>query len=217
VYKAPSRLWVNGYQVPLFPGQKLYACHTTSSGDNYAEKAGQVITKKNDSSQLGLKNLSGDTWTYLSDTGKPVSAGNGAVIPLNRISKIEFKKINGKISRPGETAQSEDGLYLLVKNYRLPLTGGQKLYACHVLSASDDAQTMMGEVVTNKKDPSLLGIRNLSDDEWFFTNPANNEKKGLKKNEVFPLSGSGSFPIDARHELLVNFRDMGGKIAVMGR
>ncbi|MDR2865553.1 MAG: hypothetical protein LBV68_08095 [Spirochaetaceae bacterium] len=206
VYPAPSCICVGPFRVPIFPGQKVYACHTTNVKDEYTAITGEIVTSKKDATQFGLRNFSDDSWTYLSEQGETKIAAKGNVIPLNLVKTIEFKKVVGKIS-DGKNEPSQ-GLCLFVKNYQVPLSGGQKLYACHTLAASDDRSAITGEITTNKKNPNLLGIRNLSDDEWTFT-ASTGEKKSIKKGEVIPI------PEDTGSGILVNFRDIIGKIAVI--
>jgi hypothetical protein len=177
-------------------------CHTTNER-GYATTTGEIVTSKKDAAQFGLRNLSDDAWTYLSEKGESKVAEKGSVIPLNLVKTIEFKRVVGKIS-DGKSEPSR-GLSLFVKNYKLPLSGGQKLYACHTLAASDDRSTITGEVTTSKKNPNLLGIRNLSDDEWVFT-ASTGEKKSIKKEEVIPITG------DIGSGILVNFKGITGKI-----
>jgi hypothetical protein len=206
LYSAPQHICVGSYKIPMFPGQKLYACHTTSMVDDYTTITGDIVASKKDTTQLGLRNLSDDEWAYLSEKGEHKVATKGSVIPLNLVKTIEFKKVVGKIS-DGKNEPSK-GLCLFVKNYQLALSGGQKLYACHTLSASDDKSTITGEITASKKNPSLLGIRNLSDDEWIFT-MTTGEKKSIKKGEVVPIAAvTGS-------SMLINFKDITGKITVI--
>jgi hypothetical protein len=68
----------------------------------------------------------------------------------------------------------------------VPLFQNQKLYAPHTSNANDDFEKITGEVVSAKRDTSLLGIRNLSDDLWRFFKP-NGEVKTIGKNEVAPV------------------------------
>jgi serine/threonine protein kinase len=206
VYSPPSRISVNNYHAPVFSGQKLYTCHTSDQKDNYAAITGEITVSKNDPSKFGLRNLSDDAWTYTSAKGETLSVARGGVVPLNGITSIGFKKVTAQIG-DGKT-EAVARLVLQIKNYQLPLSGGQKLYACHTLQTSSDSATVTGEVVINKKNPGLIGIRNLSDDEWTFASP-DGEKKVIKKNEVAPVS------VDSKTGMSVNFKDISGKIVVI--
>ena len=52
--------------------------------------------------------------------------------------------------------------------HKTPLFPGAKLYACLTSKDIDDYTTVTGEVIMNKNNPSLWGIKNLSDKEWRF-------------------------------------------------
>ena len=51
----------------------------------------------------------------------------------------------------------------------IPLYPGVALYACQTIADSDDFRTKTAEVITNPKDPKILGIKNLSDVAWTVT------------------------------------------------
>jgi serine/threonine protein kinase len=203
-YAQPPRLNVGAYHVPLFPGQKLYACHTVGSSDDYATQTGEITTSKKDTSKIGLRNLSDDQWTYTGPKGETVLAGKGSVIPIRFTDAINFRKVTGKIEDGKDVLSTP--LCLFVKQYQLPLVNGQQLYACHTRGMSDDETTVTGQVTTNKKDSNLLGIRNLSDDEWTFI-AVTGEKKTIGKNGVIPIKK------DIAGGFLVNFKGITGKIA----
>jgi hypothetical protein len=95
-------------------------------------------------------------------------------------------------------------LYLSIKNCKLPLNDGQKLYACHTTDKNSDQKTITGEVITNKKDTNLLGIRNLSDDVWKFTG-TNGQERRIVKNEVVPLKVGMS-------DFVISFNGIAGKV-----
>jgi serine/threonine protein kinase len=57
-------------------------------------------------------------------------------------------------------------LKLETKTYPVYLFPHNKLYKCHTDRDSDDYKTVTGEVVQNKKNRGLWGIRNLSDTVW---------------------------------------------------
>jgi hypothetical protein len=102
------------------------------------------------------------------------------------------------------SAATSAALYLSIKNYRLPLTDGQKLYACHTTDKNNDTKTITGEVITNKKDTNLMGIRNLTEDVWKFTG-TNGQERRIVKNEVVPLKVG-------MNDFVINFNGITGKI-----
>ena len=55
---------------------------------------------------------------------------------------------------------------LKVKKYHAALAPGKKLYACHVQYDSDDFKEAKGEVISSRNNPSLLGLRNDSNNTW---------------------------------------------------
>jgi hypothetical protein len=85
------------YHVPLFPGVKLYACHTRGGSDDYTTVTGEVIMNKNNPALWGIKNLSGDSWFIKSENGEEKNIENGSVIPIASNLNIQFKEITGKI------------------------------------------------------------------------------------------------------------------------
>jgi serine/threonine protein kinase len=78
-------------------------------------------------------------------------------------------------------------LYLVLGNYKIPLFPNVKLYACHTRAYNDDYSTVTGEVVMNKNNPAIWGIKNLSGDSWFMT-PENGEGKSIENNSVVPIA-----------------------------
>ena len=63
---------------------------------------------------------------------------------------------------------------------------GQKTYSIHTKSGSEDFSTITGEVIQNKNNPALWGIRNLSTDSWMCTMP-DGTQKNISTNEVVPV------------------------------
>ena len=57
-------------------------------------------------------------------------------------------------------------LRLNTQKFSVALSPGNRLYDCHTSEGSMDCRTVTGEVVRNKKNPALWGIRNLSDSPW---------------------------------------------------
>jgi hypothetical protein len=66
---------------------------------------------------------------------------------------------------------------LTVKKFTVPLFPGKKLYACQTNGTSDDYATITAEIVMNKNNPSLGGIKNLSADTWKMKTPDGIEKE----------------------------------------
>ena len=96
-YSFPLRLQVGKYAVPLFPGKKLYACHTVNDSDDYNTVTGEIIMNKNNPSIWGIKNLSHDNWEMITPGGERKMIHNGAVVPIATEISIAFNAITGKI------------------------------------------------------------------------------------------------------------------------
>ncbi len=77
-------------------------------------------------------------------------------------------------------------LQLSVGRSKVILWPGQKTYACHTKSASDHYREISGEIIQNKNNPSLWGLRNLSTDTWIATMP-DNTQRNIKSTEVVPI------------------------------
>ena len=75
---------------------------------------------------------------------------------------------------------------LKVKKYHAALAPGKKLYACHVQYDSDDFKEAMGEVISSRNNPSLLGLRNDSNNTWEAILP-NGSSKGYPNGQVIKL------------------------------
>jgi hypothetical protein len=99
-FSYPKTLTVKNYSVPLFPGKKLYECHTSKTGDDYARVTAEVVMNKNNPSLWGIKNLSPDGWKMKTPLGegaeKEVPPGGG--IPIGAGVEITFSDINGMIA-----------------------------------------------------------------------------------------------------------------------
>lgn len=76
---------------------------------------------------------------------------------------------------------------LHVKNYAVPLFPGTKIRACHINNDSDDYTKIEGEVIMNKNNNALWGIRNLGDITWTFSTP-DGQVKTIEKNSVVPIA-----------------------------
>ena len=75
---------------------------------------------------------------------------------------------------------------LKVKKYHAALAPGKKLYACHVQYDSDDFKEAKGEVISSRNNPSLLGLRNDSNNTWEAILP-NGASKGYPNGQVIKL------------------------------
>jgi hypothetical protein len=113
---------------------------------------------------------------------------------LNKFTKDETIKCNcgHSYSYP---------LRLELGKYHVPLFPDVKLYACHTRGGNDDYTAVTGEVIMNKNNPALWGIKNLSGDSWFIK-PENGEGKNIENGSVIPIASN----------LNIQFKEITGKI-----
>jgi len=81
---------VQRYKPVLFPGQKLYRCHTDNDSDNYTEITGEVLRNPDKPQIWGLRNLSTTAWTATNADGTTRTVGNGDVLVIARTKSINF-------------------------------------------------------------------------------------------------------------------------------
>ncbi len=96
-YSHPLRLKLEKYNVPLFPGVKLYACHTRGNNDDYSTVTGEVKVNKKNPAIWGIRNLSGDSWFIMPENGEGKNIENDSVVPIASNLNIQFKEVTGKI------------------------------------------------------------------------------------------------------------------------
>ena len=76
------------YKVVLFPGNKIYLCHTEAVSDDYQEVTGQVIANPQNPKIWGLRNLSEECWNTEGTESKLIPPGG--VLLITRTSRIHF-------------------------------------------------------------------------------------------------------------------------------
>jgi hypothetical protein len=81
----------------LFPGTKLYACHTRGGNDDYSAVTGEVVMNKNNPALWGIRNLSGDPWLTAPENGEGKNIENNSVVPIASNLTIQFREIAGII------------------------------------------------------------------------------------------------------------------------
>ncbi len=77
-------------------------------------------------------------------------------------------------------------LLLRVKKYRVAAAPGKELFACHTVYDSDDFKSVTGGFITSRSDPSILGLRNMSDNVWTAILP-NGTTKPYDRDQVIRL------------------------------
>jgi serine/threonine protein kinase len=80
-------------------------------------------------------------------------------------------------------------LVLDVQNHSIPMVPDARLYRCHTTRDSDDVFAVTGQVIRNKSNPGLWGIRNLTNDTWMAQYPDGNVKTIVKDGVVPVLRG----------------------------
>lgn len=75
---------------------------------------------------------------------------------------------------------------LKVKKYSVLMAPNQKIYSCHTVYDSDDFKDTKGEVVTSINNPSVIGLKNTSDEVWNATLP-NGTSKAYENGKVIKL------------------------------
>ncbi len=85
------------YAVALFPGVKLYRCHTDRDSDDYKQVVGQVLRNPKQPAVWGLRNLSSGSWNveYTDGSVRPLAPNDVAVVA--RIKKIYFTNCEGSV------------------------------------------------------------------------------------------------------------------------
>jgi serine/threonine protein kinase len=79
---------------------------------------------------------------------------------------------------------------LKIKTFEVNMFPKNKLYKCHTVDnsdGSDDYITETGEVIQNKNNPGIWGIRNISEDTWLMKMP-DGETKQIPPGAVVPIA-----------------------------
>jgi serine/threonine protein kinase len=97
---------------------------------------------------------------------------------------IDPEKTDNKCMNCGKSLGQP--LTLKTDSGRLVLFPGMKAYICHTKSASDDYKLITGEVIQNKNNPLIWGLRNLTQESWIATMPGG-ISKSILSNEVIPI------------------------------
>jgi Ca-activated chloride channel family protein len=150
---------------------------------------------------------------------KQRAVANGDRITLGKLTievcsqqtgKQASKQMGNKNTVP-VPASGASAFCLYVKDNKIPLVEGLKLYGHNTATESVARSMVTGEVIRKKTDPAKLGLRNLSDQAWIFTIPGNGHGTGKKiayqKGQVFEINN------DMQGEIIVDFHGIIGKIA----
>ena len=84
--------------VPLFPAQYLYACHTVNDSEDFGTVTAEVVASKNNRGHIGLKNLSEYSWYVSGNDGKSSPISKNDVIKIESGAIIDFGRgLTGEI------------------------------------------------------------------------------------------------------------------------
>ncbi len=83
-------LGVNGLELPLMQGAKLYRCLTEKNNDDFQTVTGEVIENRLKKGLFGIKNLSRQTWKATFPDGSVREVGPGKGAPIWKGLKMEF-------------------------------------------------------------------------------------------------------------------------------
>ena len=93
----PLLLEVGTHQVYLFPGSRIYRCHTGEDSGDYRTETGRVVQNKKNPGIWGLRNLSDTLWQTQGATGQ---VGKDGVVPISPDVEIQFNPgTKGRITR----------------------------------------------------------------------------------------------------------------------
>ena len=87
------------YDIPLFPGKKIYACHIIKDSDDYRSALGEVVMNKNNPSLWGIKNLSTQKWTMETPAGARKEISPDGAVPIGPGVTVHFGSIEGNINK----------------------------------------------------------------------------------------------------------------------
>ena len=77
-------------------------------------------------------------------------------------------------------------MILKVKKHQVVMQPGKKIYACHSVHDSDNYKEEKGEIITSRQDPSLVGLKNNSENSWTAILP-NGTSKAYTNGQVIKL------------------------------
>lgn len=97
-----------------------------------------------------------------------------------------IQSANGELKCPKCATKYTAPLKINFKNYTVFLLPQTKIYECHTNLNSDNYELITGDVVQNKNNSGLWGIRNLSDNVWNIKMP-DGKTKTITNNSVAPI------------------------------
>ena len=105
----PPVLVSKKYRVALFPGKKIYLCHTNDDSDVYNVETGKIVRNQNHPNVWGLKNTSGEEWKVTVKDGSVLPLPDGKVVVVLRAKEINFGGCVGKIEYNEPKSKCKNG------------------------------------------------------------------------------------------------------------
>lgn len=97
---------------------------------------------------------------------------------------LEEKNLNSSCPNCHQTIG--DRCILKIGRYQIVLEEGKEIYTCHLDKYSSDYQSVLGRVIRNKKNPSILGIRLFLEGDVIILDRKGNQKV-IEEGGVIPL------------------------------
>ena len=88
--RIPAHLQFKKFDIPLYPGSKLYACQSIMDSEDFRTETAEVIINPKDPKILGIKNLSDAVWTVTGADGARVQKKKGEVARIANGAVIDF-------------------------------------------------------------------------------------------------------------------------------
>lgn len=97
---------------------------------------------------------------------------------------VDVRELSCKCINCGKDIQRP--MIMKVKKHHVVMQSQKNIYACHAVYDSDDFRAIKGEVITSRQDPTLVGLKNISDNSWTAILP-NGVSKSYTKEQVIRL------------------------------
>ena len=97
-----------------------------------------------------------------------------------------FSEVSGQTSCAACGEKVIIPVTLYVQKYAIPLLPNVQLFLCHTSDGNEDFHTVTAAVVTNPKNPAILGLANKSDYGWYVPD-ADGNPKTIAPGHTVPL------------------------------
>ena len=184
----------SGKSLRLTEGVRVLGADLKGSSTSAAAPFAEVGRNPQDPSVLGLKNLTTQTWMASIAAGKQHRVAPGRHIRLASGTTLQCGSVSG-------TIQEHAGQFRLriPSGQTLPLQDGAQISAQNILDILGEAAA---EVVKNPKDPTILGLKNLTLQTWQVSVPDGSQRQ-VESGQSIRLTAESS----------INFGSVVGHIA----